>query len=231
MIPINNVLYGINSEKIDLYKGLVAFFDFEENYLDSVNGLNGVESGTLSFVQGKISDYALKFGYNRYISLPNSTNFDFSDGISDNCFSISFWFQKNSGSDINILRKGNANLRQWELRYLHSDGGMEMILYSDSANYLRTIVNDTSINIINSHWFHFTLTYDGVQLTMYYDAILVNTEISETGNYGGMPVFNQNIYIQGMPVIDGLTIWKNKVLNQAEINALYNNGQGLAYPF
>lgn len=243
MIPINNVLYGINSEKIDLYEGLVAFFDFDDDTIDSHNLHSGLGNGNLTYSNGVINNCFRKY-YNTWITIENHTDFQFSNGLEDIPFSFSFWFTKADSVYRSIINKYGVSFKEWSIGISgQSYGPAELNLYSDENNYVKFSADlnfGVEGTMQNNIFYHFAFTWDGTNCKIYRNAILHPTQRFEVGVYSGINNSIQPLYIgrlgdntlnEGTMNIDGLTIWKNKVLNQAEINALYNNGQGLAYPF
>lgn len=227
---------------------LVAYYGLNGDAIDSVAGNNGTIVGTGAFAAGKIGTSPNGWSTSQYITIPQSTNFDFSDSVSDLKFSISFWWMKNDTVKRNLINKrgGTAATDQWEITM--TNGVIEIILLSNSsAGYIskKTVPGSGNIGVINNNiWYHGVITYDGSGsvsgIRIYHNARLATvTTDTAVGTYIKMPQASQITRIGRLYTgtnssifrLDEVGIWKNRMLNQAEVQKLYNAGNGLAYPF
>ena len=80
-----------------------------------------------------------------------------------------------------------------------------------------------------NEWSMITLTLDGITVSIYYNGNLVGSASnSSTINFNTLGCFAGNIFYTGQ--IDEVGIW-TRALSQADLTYLYNNGNGITYPF
>jgi hypothetical protein len=228
---------------------IVAYYGLNGDAIDSVGGNNGTIVGTGAFASGKIGTSPNGWTTSQYITIPQSTNFDFSDSVSDLKFSISFWWMKNDTVTRNLINKrgGTAGTDQWSVTM--ANGVIEIALFSNSGSgYFskKTVTGGGGGvgTIINNVWYHTVITYDGTGLVsglrIYQNGSLATvTTDTIVGTYTKMPQASQITRIGRLYTgtnssifrLDEIGIWKNRMLSQAEVRKLYNSGNGLAYPF
>lgn len=219
---------------------IVAYYGFENNVIDSVNSNNGTYFSPIysAGVIGQCSNY----GASRYITLPQTTNLDFSDASSDLPFSLSFWHAKVDSASRCLFSKrgGTAGTDQWQVNII--GGLVEVILYSNSTSaYISK--KFTGISVLNNVFYHYCITYDGSGtsdgIKMYFNGADSTTTTANVGTYTKMPQASQLTYIGRLwngtmtlaGRIDEFAVWKNRVLTDANILEIYNSGLGLSYPF
>lgn len=236
----NNYLFG-RKYGASLLENLVAYYAFENNVVDSHNGHNGRENGSFTYTSGIINICWRKF-YNTWVVVSNHIDFQFSNGLTDISFSVSFWFVKTDTSYRSIINKYGSTDKEWSIGITgQSDGPAEFKIYSDSSNYL-TFSGDLSYGgvINNNTFYHMVFTWDGVDCKIYKNGSLLSSVTKiETGAYTGIVNSTQELYMgrlgdgtqnNGTTSFDELGIWKNRVLTQRDVDLLYNSGIGIAYP-
>lgn len=244
----NNLIgYSISA---GLLNNLVAYYAFDNNVLDSTpNAHNGTAVGSPSYVAGKQSN-AINFQNDatlRYVTVPDSDDFSFTNGANDLPFSVSFWVQNLalSGTANFYISKRDAGAGQSEYTAAYSAlNDISFTLYSNgnSAVFIqaRSVVNPFGL----STWAYITLTYDGSGtasgMKIYVNGVDVTLTQSMTGVYTGMintlstlsfglPLFGLLNTLKHRGYMDELAIWKDRELTPAEILFLYNGGLGTNY--
>lgn len=242
MSGFNPVLfYEYGKGRTNLNTNLVAYYAFENNLVDAISGNNGTANGVISYNTGIIGS-AVSKPFNGDISIPDSTDLNFSNGVSDIAFSISFWYHKSDASSRTIFNKrgGTAATDQY---MINMTGGstVDVNLYSNTTTaFLRkTYVAP----IANGTFYHFCITYNGsgtaAGIKIYFNGVLQTSTDASVGVYTTMPIANQVERIgvlwdgtlrPGMMRIDELAIWKNRELTATDVSKLYNSGAGKTYP-
>lgn len=224
-----------------LTQNIVAYYKFDSNLIDSVNANNGTVVGTISYVTGKIGT-AMQKTTGGGVSIPQSTNLDFSNSTNDLKFSCSFWFWKDDAQVRAVFNKrgGTALTDQYMININSST--IEVYLYSSSTSaYLCRTYNS---GMINNTFHHIVVTYDGSGISsgikIYFNGVERVTVDASVGSYTKMPIASQAALIGrlyngtvtgGTMRLDEFGIWKNRELNHMEVSKLYNSGAGLGYPF
>jgi hypothetical protein len=206
----------------DLNTGLVAHWSFDGNTLDSsVNHLDGLGYGTVTYVSG-IAGQAIKFdGTSTYINAGNSSLFDV------NKHSIVAWINPSDISNNMIIGKVNP------FEY-------ETIGLSLNKKYLMTwFATDMEVNhglkssktITTNQWYQVAETYDGKYVYFYINGVLngkkprtgvirTNTNDLAIGRHGGdADQGEDSLFFNGL--IDEVSIY-NRALTADEIASLYN---------
>lgn len=208
--------------------GLVSYYKLDESTgstLDSHGTNHGLKAGSVAQGITGIINTAYSFSgvadFNSIVALPA-----FSLGsVSLTCWASSIYAPGTSRQDIVNNSEDSCSLR-WE----HAAG--PAIIIRTAGGY--TTVERAGTLTANT-WHHFGATYDNDILKLYLDGSLVGSSTAPTGsivqatsawNLGKHPA-NVN-YFRGR--IDEVGFW-NRVLTLSEIQELYNNGSGLAYPF
>lgn len=227
-----------------LNTNLIAYYAFENNLIDKINGNNGTSSGTgpITYNSGIIG-FSMEKPFNGFMTIPNSTNLDFSNTTNDLPFSISFWYMKNDAATRTIFNKrgGNASNDQYSINII-TGFAIEVTLFSNSTSaYLRRTYNAT---VSNNIFYHIVVTYNGSGsssgIKIYFNGVLQTSTDSSIGTYTKMPISNQVERIgtlwdgtlqAGYFRLDELAIWKNRELTTLEVSQLYNSNLGYSYPF
>jgi surface protein len=219
----------------DYITNLVASYNFDTNFTDYTGNhpLTATGSVTAGVAGGKVSNCSDFNGTTGYLTAADSDDFSFTNGVNDLPFSISFWFNFDSGASAsNFVQKRNAS-SDFEWQIIGSSSSIFIDCFSNgiAADKLRKRYSAT---FNNNTWYHFTATYDGSGnnsgLKIYIDGLLTAAANQSTGTYVGMTNFVSNTWIgtedgiTGMlnGQIDELHIWKNKELTAAEVTDIYN---------
>ena len=189
---------------------------------------------------GKIGK-ALDFGGDQSVAVADDPALSFGSGTADSdvVFSLSAWiFVTGSGELQSVVSKwdGPASTREWTM-WLTSSEKLEMRLY-DQSNV--AWIGQTTDDALTDGWHFVVGTYDATELasgiTLYVDSVAVDaTEIGD-GSYTAMENLGADVTIgaslnSGSPQnffldkIDNVIIFDIE-LTQANINSLYNSGEG-----
>jgi hypothetical protein len=211
----------------NLQQGLVGYWPFCGNANDeSGNGNDGVVNGaTLTEDRFGTCNSAYEFdGMNDFIEVLNSSDFSLAN------FSVSIWIQNNSletDPPTFILNKGCipdgvSSSTEMSFRiYSYSDGQYISDIWCPNRSFLAGPGFD-------SNWFHLSMVYDGITMSLYVDGILVES-IPQAGplstNEYSMLIGARNFlncaldsYYNGR--LDDIGIW-NRALTPEEVQELY----------
>lgn len=214
---------------------LIAYYPFNANTNDLSGNLHNGTATNITYTTGKISSSASFNGASSLVTVPYSSDFNFTNGINDIPFSISVWLYVSNTSLRYVIGKGNttANL-EFDISI---NPKLALGLYSNSANsgLVKTL---TSAHVLNT-WEHFVITYDGTSviggIKMYRNGVL-DTGINVS--YGGIAYtkmtpktdnvilgrrsFAASGYYLGRQ--DEFYIWKDRVLTDSEALDIYTKG-------
>jgi hypothetical protein len=245
--------YGSLQSASPLLANLVAWYNFNNNVLDATpNAHNGTEVGTPSYLTGIIGN-AINFQNDatlRYVTVPDSDDFSFTNGVNDLPFSISFWVQNlaNSATGNWYVSKRTGTLTNAEYQIFRFTGSSQLVIALCSGGNFNNRIEclSTANPFALSTWAHIVFTYNGSGLAsglrIYVNGVNVTSSTATVGTYTGMSNtaanlgFGQALFslINGLKhrgYMDLLGIWKNRELTLAEVNQLYNSGTGITYPF
>jgi len=174
--------------------------------------------------------------------ITNSGNIQLTNIATDNqelSFSISVWLKQNDSDGLQgiIDCYNGSGFRIW------SNGITLLSTFYASNGVVRYVNLGSFFN--DTEWKHLVFTYNGNIDTPEFhiykngvDNIILPNDTN--GTYEGMN-FNSSVRMIGsvtnntsrvfMGDIDDFHIYKNYVLSQEEVTALYNGGNGLIYPF
>jgi autotransporter-associated beta strand protein len=198
--------------------GLVSWWQGESNAVDSVGINSGALVGAVSFAPGWVGQ-AFSFGGAGYISIPASSNLNFSGHMP---MSVETWvYRTGSASTMHILGK----------RAGCSGGSIQYQMSFDPTSGL-TFIGDFGGPWVNTHqtltrntWQHLAVSYDGTSFIFYINGNAVtnvtgwlgptNTEPLKIGNSGTCAGF--------VGLIDEVSIY-SRAITAAEVQAIYNAG-------
>jgi len=226
---------------------LVAYYKFDGNANASLGGIDGTATGSPSYTTGKIgnclnlqNDTTL-----RYITLADSDIFSFTNGAgTDLPFSISMWIYVYAFStQYNSLftKRLNDSINE-EYNLAFTSGGITLTKFTNNSS-LKSISCPISLSI--NTWYHLIITDSGSKVAstekFYINGVQYNANGAIPTGYSGMPngtaplrigwTVNPNEQRKHKGLIDELGIWKGRMLNQSDVNQLYNSGSGRTYPF
>ena len=223
-----------------LATGLLAFWPMEEatgNRLDSVSSQALIPTGTavqVSNAAGKIGQaLAMNGTAGTYLSIADNATFSAAPNMS---LTVACWvYVAGTGANMGFLGKGSAAVSSNQVEYLlWLFGGAWCFMVGSGSSF----VNLASLTApVANTWTLLVGWYDHVADLQY---IQVNngtpTQVANTaGSYDstlpfevGRTVGHSTQSLTGR--LDMPCFWK-RVLTPAERTALWNNGNGLAYPF
>lgn len=222
-----------------LNKSLVAYYSFENNVNDLINGNNGTAVGT-NYISGK-NGQAINFlndNLSRYVDIPSSSNISFGS-VS---FSMSMWIYFNGFNTSNFILNKRRATNSLEYQLSLDSGSFRFIKYGNTNN--SAINKVTSWNVLNpfvlNNWYHIVYTDNGIDGKLYINGISNSTNATN-GAYSTMTNVNYVLRLAAAGwfdkearfrgLVDELAIWKNRELTQTEVTQLYNAGSGKFYPF
>lgn len=158
------------------FGGLVAHYEFNDNYDDSVGINHGTAYGQTNIVtdvqRGKVANFD---GNGDYIDCGNDTSLQSSD------FSAAFWFKSRSWTQVHSSYNGIISKRDdfftsldWEIYY---DGNHNEIR-AMAANHSALFQND-DINPSLNTWHHLAFTKYGTEAKLYIDGLLKSIDIMD----------------------------------------------------
>ena len=231
---------------------IIAYYNLDSNTSDQT-GLSpiGVATG-IDYVTGKTGTCA-RFDANTDridISDTDNTSFTAGGGV-DMPFSVSMWvYFTGFNSTANFLinkRDASPTVRigEWQIIYLGSR--LLFTKFGSTDIVHQTIQTDTNPFSLNA-WYFITCTDDGSKtnagMKIYINSFLKKVDAFNAGSYIGMINSDKKTVIGTINIsqgvnetathqgyIEDVSIWKNKVLSQSEINYLYNANRANIYPF
>ena len=207
-------------------------------YLDPGVDNSGEGATWNARTKGAVSQGSLELdGDADYVTVADHADFTFSDGSSDDPFSISAWvYLDGLGSNMPIITKWNTNNREWAIVVNSTSGLVSAYLYDDAANVQHVATTTTGLSATT--WYHITMTYDGSggatgadgikiyidgtsdTLTATSNASYDNIQDGTAGVIIGAELMS-GLYFDGK--LDEISIW-DKELTSAEVTEVYNDG-------
>jgi len=161
-------------------------------------------------------------GVNQYMSVPDSNDLSFGDGVTDNPFTISTWIKPtlDTGFD-DLITKPTEYQINISTSYLYFK------LMDNSVNiYIRARLTINNTELKDGNWHHVTCTYDGSGvnsgLKVYIDGSLYTTVNNSLGSYTAMDNLGGDVGIGDTTYsgnIDQTILW-DKELTFDEIREL-----------
>tara|TARA_R110002167_G_scaffold331706_1_gene538381 strand:+ start:22435 stop:23877 length:1443 start_codon:yes stop_codon:yes gene_type:complete len=228
-------LRKVISSTFDFTTGLVASWQFESNFLDyTSNNHDATAVGTVTFsADGVVGKRAVFDGSTDYLTVPDSDDFSFTDGVSDVPFTLCAWVNFNSVSNCRFLSKllSAGDLWEWTFGYNGTSITVACYHFDSSANRIKL---DYPWSPTTNTWYHLVVTYDGSEtkegLKLYLDGTEVSPTLSEGGTYTGMTNRSHPLHIgtnsgfvsQSLNGrMDEVKIYKNRELTQAEVTEMH----------
>jgi hypothetical protein len=200
---------------------------------------SALTSSDLQF-ESPYSNFSLDFnGTDNYIDCTDNDIFSFTDGSNDSSYTFSSWIYADSlSTDLNqpntIISKYATTANEW---WFLIENKKLVILNYDQSNPT-SIGRKYNTDLVINTWHHVAATYDGSKnvsgFKLYLNGIRVDdTDYNSNTTYGGMQNQTTNVYIGKRDRSDRLSLFNgkidetaifNKVLTQAEISQVYNNG-------
>jgi hypothetical protein len=196
---------------IDILTGLQAFYKLSDTSDSSGNGNTLTNNGNVSFASGKIGNAAVFDGSN-YFDIDMST---LPQGSQDR--TISFWF--------NSLKTSP----QVPLYYGTPSGGELVLFYIDSGSIVVSPYGDgvySSETLNDGNWHNILFKINNQSWILYVDGVLKDTQFRQTSTNGTLLTIGTGLDGGTEGSIDAVGIW-NRALDEGEVSALYNSGNGL----
>lgn len=233
-VLINNKVVDINNETIDVDldddaaymknakapsfdDDLLAYWQFNENSGNIAGDSKGNNDGSIvgaDWITG-INQTALNFnGTNGNVEIPTNDALN----IVNDKISLSVWFKKdiNNAGGAFIVNKVKYILR------MDNHGKVNFAIYNPGWN---SVTIPWSKRIIDTDWHNVVATYDGSNMKLYIDTVL----LAEKSTSGNLKSSNANILIGSQTntnyfsgVLDEVAIY-TKALSMQEIIDIYNN--------
>jgi len=222
--------YGAN-----FLTNLVGYYPFNSNADDfSGNNHNGTLVNSPTFVAGKIGNGLQITAQNQVVTIPDNTDFSFTDGTNDLPFTISAWLYttaySSSGNRWVSKREGNSSL---EWLAIFNGSVFNLVLHSQNSGSILKIISCANTTALNT-WNHFVITFDGTNGKIYINGVLQPTTNTIVGTYTRMQNTSSIVRIGSndttsantaqLGITDEVAIWKNKELTEIEVLELYNKG-------
>lgn len=177
-------------------------------------------------------------------TVADNDDFSFTDGSNtDKPFSLSMWIKQdisgtsNTANGLLIGKCTTSTTKEYKL-FLHYGQLMFDIQDNTDTNYKRVTGPAQTVNNPHNTWYHIVATYNGNEnhtgMKLYRDGLQLSTSAGQGGTYVGMPNTNSVVAIghrldNASYDFDGhmkdICIWKDYELSQAEISAMYNDGE------
>ena len=205
---------------------LISYWSLDEasgTLYDSQNDNDGTAYGATQNVAGKVGKAVSFDGVDDYVLIPYNSNLNITGSVS-----FSAWFyQSSSGENAILSRNYGSDVVPYILGISY---GFPRLRYYSSAFVNRS--DDEQVN--TETWYHLVFTVSSAETKIYLNGTLVMT----TDGIPSLPANTTSLYFGNYPygsyyftgIIDEIGIW-SRVLSQADVTRLYNNGDGLAYPF
>ncbi|MDD5074759.1 MAG: DUF2341 domain-containing protein [Candidatus Peribacteraceae bacterium] len=159
-----DVANGTNDVWDSNFKGVWHLSGSTLSALDSTGNANDGTNNGATAATGKVGNGGSFDGTNDYISIPDSTSWDFGTGA----FSVSMWFKKTSESRGDIFNKKSVDESDDVGLLLQDDETMDVFFKTDTVGDI--VVSNGHVFTLNA-WHYATMVRDGSSnLTTYIDA-------------------------------------------------------------
>ena len=227
----------------------MKFHDFSPFYRSS-EGIKPKVSGDRLLDNPLVADVqsgaSFKFdGSNDVVSIADSDNLSFGNGVSDSAFSITAWVNMRDATQFEIAAKGVYNTNpEW---HFYFDGSDQLrIGIFDSSTGPDDAYHDiytAALTSLESEWAHVAATYNGVGgtsadegLALYVNGVLQSVSSSGSGTYVAMENLGASVTIGN----NGASTYAegeirqvrihNRALSADEVRAAYS-GQAVPYEY
>jgi len=196
---------------IDLLAGLQAFYKLTDPSDSSGNNNTLTVNGNVTFDTGKVG---LAAGFDGSSNLSVSMG-NLPQGSQDR--TISFWFKSSKiGAQVPM--------------YYGTPSGGELVLFYVASNtvivspYGDGVYSSETVN--DGNWHHILFETNNQTWLLYIDGVLKDSQYRNTSTNGTTLTIGTGPDGSTDGQIDAVGIW-NRALNDAEVSALYNSGNGL----
>lgn len=229
-------------EQVRLWDGLQSYYRIDEttgtSIADAIGGKTGtLQSGTINNVGKNNTCWRGTASAGKAIVLGNAFNFERTDS-----FSFAFWLKIDTLGQTHYLysKQNNAEPYSGIICYLNNTNKLVWQLYSDNSpqSYIQIMSSETFTSGV---WYHIVNTYDGSSssngLKSYSNGVLLTPNAAGTLTSSIVSPSTIDFCIGSNHAgtagtygyIDEFAVW-NRVLNPAEVLALYSQGNGKFCP-
>ena len=204
-----------------------------DNLVDPIGAKNATINGGVTYTTGKIGNAYTFNGTNASLSLPVGAM-----SFQGTSFSFSMWLKFNGTPTNYATILSNCLMGTYKGFIFGNNGGNLYFQLGNGTSTWIQLVGPSVSNFTNT-WGHVTVVWEqGVGGKMYMNGVLVssvtNTTTPDFSTITANPVVGVGNGGSGWPYlngsIDGLTFW-NSALRLPEISTLYNDGNGMEYPY
>ncbi|MFO7968663.1 MAG: LamG domain-containing protein [Candidatus Izemoplasmatales bacterium] len=217
----------------NLNDNITAAYNLDGDATDSAGTNDGTNNGA-TFVSGKIDQAASFDGVNDKIVISSDTSLNFGTGD----FTLNFWIKSfASDSTQYILDKKSGSLGYDGVGYMVGFSSENFLSFSVGDGTHKRRLDTTSNYAGDNEWQMFTLVWDKTNdiQKIYYNNNLENSQT--IGTFGSISSTNNMLIGVGYTNdewinadIDAVNIY-NRALTSTEVSELYNNNDGIQYPF
>jgi hypothetical protein len=235
---------------INLLSNLVAYWNFDGNGIDSVNGITPSLETNVTYNNASILGTSSSIGANTSSILRYADRNDFSfvngSNTGDVPFSISCWVFFTGFSSVGnwlINKRDVGSNNEYQLTFFESR--LNLVKFNNGfPNENQRVQSSINPFLLNT-WYHLVATDKGTgnfnDMNLYINGLNNSVLRFTTGAYTKMsnlssPLcmlnagFNPNNTNHHQGRLDEVAIWKNRELTPAEVAYLYNSGLGRTYP-
>lgn len=222
--------YNIITATSDPYlTNQIAYYPFNTNANDLINGYNGTSTNIVYTNLGIVSTSATFNGTSSLISVADFDDFSFGAGS----FSINMWVYP-VGNSAYLISKRNASFIEYQSGYNITSSTIIFYMYSGGATAVyigRTFAGALTANA----WNMITFTFPGGtavgNLKAYLNGTLLSGSNQTSGVYTGMTNTTAGVVLGRLGNIaagflngrlDQTRIWKGRELTPTEITDIYN---------
>jgi len=236
---------GLNPLLVDL----VSCWEFNETSGTTAIDSHGMQDGTYSLCtlnQAGILDKSITVNAGGHVLIGDNDAYSFTNGTNDLSFSISQWVKfTNVLGRSTLINKRSGVSAFYEYQCYFTNNIMYFSI-SDTVNSGAS-QNTYNLGLTNGLWYNFVFKYDisvsgnpSDKMFFYINNQLITPSSSGDAGYVKMVNTIQPLNIGNVSdaytgyatkgTIDQTAIWRRALTND-EISALYNSGNGKAYPF
>ena len=212
---------------------IVSYWKADSNgtFPDAHGSNDGTITGATYTASGKINGAYDYDNSSDYVTIGSLAHV--STGIS-----YSFWINLDATTDEMIMWKGSTTVNE----YVYVTGGYIWYAFGAASGSNNTF-KSTTTSLSTGTWYHIVIAGSGNGTAGNYKIYVNGTEqtinFTTAGANRAFPAGSGTLYWGGNVAgsgswvdgrIDEIGYW-TKVLTQTEVTALYNSGNGLAYPF
>ncbi|MGV6830304.1 MAG: LamG domain-containing protein [bacterium] len=233
--------YRPNASGFDVLTGLVASWQFEDDFTDYTGNHDATVTSSVDFsttaVVGKSADF---IGGSDYLTASDDTDFQFNNsGASDIPYTIMFWVNfDNLNQNATIINKMLSGAQELLIYLEDATETWRIRMYdvSESTGYIEANY-DFSGSFATNTWFHIAITYNGdgtsSGVSMKIDNSDVTLSSSDSGSYIAMESNGADVIMGALGSntgiwelngkLDEVKIYKNRILDDATIGYIYEN--------